>query len=381
MVKFSLQELFDIEKKYNLWDFKLFEYPVWIHCREPLLDTGMYVEKKVAYPTLFKMSKSFLQTMKFLFTQNRYEKVYFLMERAEVLEIYTQDKTDKKILFLNQEQERVFEGDFISSDFFNLLRFISRKVSYLIFYKKYKKIISFFDGIDITDMDPFLKTAFGDALFLKFLSLILSKKNKKYYTGCVVPIGEKFVNALNSYEVQHGVIRKKHIGYVHIPKTKNVLVLYSKLYETILRENGFYGEIIIDNFKKNFFEQKTNREFFIVIYTQPTIVMQKGVDDFFKKYNPTDVYVQKHPKDYFKYDIDEKYFVNQTIPSEVKYPIIYTSTIVENFAMYDRDIYIYDIKYTNNLMESLEVLIKDSNSKIIVKDSLDEIYKEIKERK
>lgn len=303
------------------------------------------------------------------------------MERAEVLEIYTQDKTDKKILFLNQEQERVFEGDFISSDFFNLLRFISRKVSYLIFYKKYKKIISFFDGIDITDMDPFLQTAFGDALFLKFLSLILSKKNKKYYTGCVVPIGEKFVNALNSYEVQHGVIRKKHIGYVHIPKTKNVLVLYSKLYETILRENGFYGEIIIDNFKKNFFEQKTNREFFIVIYTQPTIVMQKGVDDFFKKYNPTDVYVQKHPKDYFKYDIDEKYFVNQTIPSEVKYPIIYTSTIVENFAMYDRDIYIYDIKYTNNLMESLEVLIKDSNSKIIVKDSLDEIYKEIKERK
>jgi len=380
--KFSILGLIELEKRYQLWDYTLFGYPLWIHCREPLLKSAIFAERKIPKIQVSVMFKSFVQTVQFLFSQKKYDNVYFLMERAELLEIYRQDKSSKKLLFLNPEQEKVYEdNNYISSDFFSLLRFISRKIAFMLFWKKYKEAcVAFSCSGDTENLIPYIKVALGDALFLKFLSLILNKKSKKFYTGAVIPMGEKFVNALNSYEVQHGVIHPSHIGYIGLPDVKNSLILYSQRYENILKKNGYIGNLIIHDYKKIFFERKVDRNFFIVIYTQPDEKMQLGINEFFKKYNPKDVFIQKHPKDYYAYNIEEKYFVNTTTPFEVQYPIFFTSSVMENFTTYNKKCYIYDLKYPNlNLIEFLNIFTAGSNSEVIIMESLNEIYHDIKE--
>lgn len=372
----TFDELLNFEIKYKLWEHKLFDYPLWIHCREPLLGTAMMAERKIRRPSLWGMVKSFILTMKFLLTQYRYDKVFFLMERAELLEVYIQEKNPKKILFLNPEQESVYSGDdYVSSNFFSLLRFIGRKTAYLIFYRKYKKLVN---KVEDLSLNGYIKDALGDALFLKFLSLILSKRNEKIYTGAVVPIGEKFVDSLNSIEVQHGVIYSEHIGYIGVPKVKNRLMLYAKRYEEILHQAGYGGRLLIDNYKKSFFEKKSTRDFPVVIYTQPLLEMQQAVEYFFKQYNPKEVFIQKHPKDYFDYDIESKYFVTATTPFEVKYPIMYVSSVMENFTNYDKNCYLYNLNSLDiDIDNFIEIYTQGSLSEVIVKDSLGEIYKEI----
>jgi hypothetical protein len=324
-------------------------------------------------PTLGGMVKSFWQTMKFLLTQKKYDKVFFLMERAELLEIYRQDQSSKKILFLNQEQEKVYhDGDEISSDFLSLIRFICRKISYRIFYKKYRDIAI---TLDIPPINRYIQDAFGDALFLKLLSLILSRKNQKIYTGAVVPIGEKFLNSLNSYEVQHGIIHKTHIGYIGLPKIKNTLILYSDRYKMPMRQWGYKGKLIVNNYKKAFFEKKSLRHFPIVIYTQPTLEMQKAINIFMQTKQPKDVYVQRHPKDYFEYKIDQNLFVSATTPFEVACPIMYVSSIMENFTQYDKTCYIYDLKLKNlNLQDFIDLYTVGTEAKVVIGESLSDIY-------
>jgi len=378
--KLSLEDLVIFEKKHLLWNYKLFKYPLWIHCREPLLKLSILAERKIPNVQIIPMFKSFIYTIKFLFFQKKYDNIYFLMERAELLEIYRQDKSLKKLLFLNAEQEKVYQGsDYISSDFFNLLRYLSRKIAFLLFWKKYREISIKIDKIGYENLIPYIKIAFGDALFLKFLSLVLDKKSKKFYTGAVIPMGEKFVNALNSFEVQHGVIHPEHVGYIKLPEVKNSLILYSQRYENVLRENGYIGNLIVQDYKKSFFEKRVDINFFIVIYTQPTEDMQLGVNAFFLKYKPTDIFIQKHPKDYFDYDIEQKYFVNSTTPFEVQNPILCTSSVIENFTNYDKRCYIYDLKNPSyNLMEFLSIYTMESKSEIVVMDSLNDIYMNIK---
>ena len=379
--KLSFDALAALEKKYALWEYRLFDYPLWIHCREPLLEDGIMADRKMTYPAVLSMLKSFFQTVKFLLSQNQYDTVYFLMERAEILQIYKQENSKRKILFLNREQERAYEEkDYISSDFFNLLRFISRKTAYLIYRKKYRLVMQQLDRIGYGDMlDSYIRTAMGDAFFLKILSFLLRKGTKKFYSGCVIPIGEKFVNRLNSYEVQHGVIYPEHIGYAEIPEVRNTLVLYSERYRGILQQSGYRGKLLVHDFKKSFFERESSRHFPIVIYTQPLRQMQEGINQFLKKYQPKDVYIQKHPKDYFDYDIASRFLVTATTPHEVSCPIVYTSSIVENFALYDRKCYIYDVAHAEfDLMAFLKIYTEGSKAELIVRKSLDEIYDEIK---
>jgi len=373
--RLSFHELVKIEKAHHVWEHKLFGYPIWIHCREPLYN-GMMAERKITYPGVGRMLKSMVDTIKFLITQNRYKHIYFLMERVELLEIYRQDPVSEKILFLNHEQEPVCEGSYIESDFFNLLRFLSRKVSFLIFRKKYRSMIQALQKTGYQkEIEPYIRTAFGDALFLKILSILLHKSPQKFYSGAVIPIGEKFLNVLNSYEVQHGVIYPEHIGYIGIPEVKNRLLLYSDRYQKILKDAGYTGKLIVHEFKKHFLEKGSDRYFPIVIYTQPTLKMQEEINAFFQKYRPDNLYIQRHPKDYFDYDIDSVYFVTATTPREVGYPIIYTSSIVENFTLYHRTCYIYNVKHIEFDIEAfLRIYTEGTRSKMVIRESLEELY-------
>jgi len=378
--KLSFEELIVFEHEYDVWELTLFGYPLWIHCREPLLAGGMMTERKIMRPKSVDMMKSFLKTMKFLFTQKKYDKVFFLMERTELLEIYKREKSANKLLFLNHEQERVYkETDYIGSEFFNLLRFISRKVAYRIFRKKYKESMGYLKNIEFNiKLDKYIKNALGDALFLQFLSLILSRKSQKYYTGSVIPMGEKFLNRLNTYEVQHGVIHSNHVGYIGLPEVKNNLIIYSSRYRALLEKHGYRGPLVLNEYKKTFFEKKTKRHFPIVIYTQPTLEMQEEVSRFMKHHVRKNVFIQRHPKDYYNYDIESYYFVTGTTPSEVGHPIMYISSVIENFTLYDRTCYIFDLDYPSiDLDNFLKIYTVDSRSDIIIMKSLDNIYQKI----
>lgn len=380
MQKLSFEELIVFEHEYDVWELTLFGYPLWIHCREPLLAGGMMAERKIMRPKSIDMMKSFMKTMKFLFTQKKYDKVFFLMERTELLEIYKRERSANKLLFLNHEQERVYEEtDYIGSEFFNLLRFISRKVAYRIFRKKYKKSMGYLKNIEFNiKLDKYIQNALGDALFLQFISLILSRKNQKYYTGSVIPMGEKFLNRLNTYEVQHGVIHSRHVGYIGLPEVKNNLIIYSSRYKTLLEKHGYRGPLVLNEYKKTFFEKKTKRHFPIVIYTQPTLEMQEEVSRFMKHRVPKNVFIQRHPKDYYNYDIESCYFVTGTTPFEVGHPIMYISSVIENFTLYDRTCYIFDLDYPSiDLDNFLKIYTVDSRSDIIIMKSLDNIYQKI----
>jgi len=372
-----MNKLLILEKKYSLWEYKLFGYPLWIHCREPLLSTGIMVERVVKRPTLAKMIKSFIGTMKFLLTQKKYDNVYFLMERAELLEIYKNDKNSNKILFLNHEQEKVMDfGYYVSSDFFNLLRFMSRKIIFLIFWKQYSQLIAKIKQMGLApELHYYIKAGMGDAFFLSFLSLVLSKKSKKIYTGSVIPMGEKFLNKLNSFEVQHGVIHLAHPGYIKIPKVENTLILYHERYVKLLVDSGYEGKLLVQEYKKSFFEKETLRHFPIVIYTQPILKMQQAIRDIMKKRKDGNIYIQKHPKDYFDYELDQQYFITETTPMEVDYPIMYVSSIIENFTLYNKHCYIYDIKYGEiNIKDFLKIYVQHSKSKITIEDNLNKIF-------
>jgi hypothetical protein len=364
---FDINSLIKLEKKHKLWNQTLLGYPLWIHCREQIVIPQNQV-KKIKKPNFFNIVKSFLKTAVFLFKQNKYDNVYFLMEREELLEIYRQDKNKKK-LFLNTNENKFFKNyDFISSEFLNILRFLSRKISYIIFFVKYKKIINKLDIIiPNINVKSNIKNAFGDALFLKFLSLIFTKKNKKFYSGSVIPMGEKFLNSLNSFEVQHGVIHSSHVGYVEVPDVKNTLILYDGRYIDIMLSFKYLGKLSVIEYKKNFLTKHSNRYYSIVIYTQPVQEIQNGVELFFSKNNPSNVYIQRHPNDCFNYSIDSKYFVKSTIPSEVGTPIAYTSSIIENFTLIGRVCKIYDIGINDKLVDFLKVY-GDKNLFIISND-------------
>lgn len=379
MKKYAIDGLIAFEQKHRVWDLRFLGYPIWIHFRERLIDSGVPAERKLRMPPLRVIVKSFFQTAGFLFRQSRYKHVYFLMDRAELLEIYHTDPHTEKILFLNREQEDEYTGsDYISSDFLNLFRFLCRKSAYLLFPFRYKHFTRQFRilGYD-TALYRTTKNAMGDALFLKLLSLLM-KNNKKFYTGAVIPIGEKFLNLLNSHEVQHGVIHPSHVGYIGLPTVKNTLILYARKYETILRKYHYEGPLDVNTYKERFLNRASGRAYPVVIYTQPLQKMQRAIETFFTQCHPVNIYIQKHPRDYFPYAIDAKYFVKGTIPSEVRFPVFYTSSTIENFSMFDRTCYIYDVNEPGIRLEQiLHVYRTGSGSQFIIDRDLHHLLTKI----
>ncbi len=373
----SISALIDLEQRSHLWQEKFFDYPLWIHFREDLIDNGIKADRQIKIPAITTMLKSMYQTLMFmLFTQHTKPKTYFLMERAELLEIYLEDKEINKVLFLNQEQESIYQGEHIRADFLNLLRFLCRKGVYLAFPLAYKRALYYFKETPLTanKIQQNIKNGMGDAFFLKLLSKILRKEYAKYYSGCVIPIGEKFINALNTFEVQHGVIQPSHVGYIGLPQVKNTLILYHSRYKTLLQETHYKGALIVYPYKKTFLEKKTHRYFPIVIYTQPLQAMQEALVEFLENSSEhANIFIQKHPKDYFTYPIKTSHIINSTRPSEVGIPIFYTSSVIENYTLINRTCYIWQINSYINTDEILNIFLMGSTSTLVQESSLSKL--------
>ena len=380
----TIADLSKFEKEHNVWNMKFLEYPLWVHCREGASNQGINIVSVFYRPNLRRIIISTYDSLKFIFSQKRYNKVYFLADRVETVQIYTEDTETKKILFLHQEQkEGTSQLEHIDASFFNIVRYIFRKITYGAFFIRYRSFVRELANIGY-DESRFvkIKNAMGDALFLKCLSFVLRKNVTVFYAGAVVPAGEKFINRLNSCEVQHGVIHSQHVGYVGIPNVKNKLIVYAKRYEKLLRNHDYKGQIEVNTFKQAFLTTASSRNFTSVIYTQPIEAMQKSIKDFFKKEKREGIYIQKHPQDFYNYEIPSVYFAKNTVPSEVDYPVCYTSTIIENFTLLDRECYIYDIQHDNiDLDNFLSLYTEETEAKLFYFYDLESIYKDIKKKK
>jgi len=379
--KYEMSALINVEQSQHVWDETFFGYPLWIHFREDLIKGGIKADRRIKKPSLFQMLKSMRQTLFFLlFEQQRKPKTYFLMERAELLEVYRNDPSENKVLFLNFEQGHGYDGVFISADFFNLIRYISRKCTFVFVYFSYRHSVDFFSNglLDRAVVKTNVQNAMGDAFFLFILSKLLRQDYRKCYSGCIIPIGEKFLNRLNSIEVQHGIIHKEHVGYIGIPSVKNDLMLYHEKYKTILIENGYVGNLFVDSYKKIFFERKSSRYFPIVIYTQPLKEMQDKLKKFLTNYRgEMDIYIQKHPKDYVNYPLDKQYIVHATTPNEVGFPVFYTSSVIENFTLANRNCYIWKLSAVINMDDVLEIFLKGSSSNVYISEDIEVLVKTI----
>jgi len=377
MKQYTLKKLIMFEKENNLWGLSYLDYPIWIYFREDISKASISIKKYLYIPTVKTILKSGYHTIMFLLMQKKYKKVYFLANRVELLEVYKQDKEKDKILFLFNETDIDLDNlDYIDASFLNVIRYLFRKVTYIFsplsYIKFSRKMLSI--GYDKSRFNK-IKIAMGDAAFLKILSFILNSKLKYIYSGAVIPAGERFLNRLNSYEVQHGVIHVNHVGYIGIPEVKNTFIVYSKEDQSLLEREGYKGRIIVDEYKKSFLSEQTDRCFFIVIYTQPIPRLRESIEKFCKSKNPKDICIQKHPRDHYHYDLDEDFFVRDTRPSEVKFPICYSSTIIENFMYIEKDCFIYDIKDSNiELEDVLNVYKKDNNAQMLRYDNLEDIY-------
>lgn len=380
--KYTIETLIEKEKLYKLWEITFFGYPLWVHCRDGLSKGSIHIGFKQNKPKIKDLLISTYKTFKFFVRQKKYKKVYFLADRMELLESYREDNEQKKILFIHFEKikrNRNIDIEYISADFLNVIRFIFRKSVYLFFFKVYKKSLRSCRGLCSNQQ---IKIAMGDALFLRFLSLCFDSHIEKYYAVAVIPPGEKFLNRLNSFEIQHGVIHKNHVGYMGIPEVKNTLIVYHQNYKKLLCNEKYMGKLNLIEYKKTFLQKTSSRIFCAVIYTQPIIGMQKAIESFFTINNPENIWIQRHPKDTYCYNISEKYFVEDTIPNEVDYPICYTSTIIENFLIMGKNCLIYDIEDKEiNIHSVLSVYIQDNSVKLIYFNSLNKIDKYIKEEK
>jgi hypothetical protein len=65
--------------------------------------------------------------------------------------------------------------------------------------------------------------------------------------------------------------------------------------------------------------------------------MQKAVETFMKKQSSKEIYIQKHPKDYAEYPIAQQYIIYSSTPKEVTFPVFFTSSVIENFTLFNRE--------------------------------------------
>lgn len=377
MKKLSFRELCEFEQMNNLWNLKFYGYPIWIHFREDLFANALPADRRLDLPSPCEMIKSAFLSLAFLFNQKKYKHIYMLMDREDLLQIYLKDPIREKILFLNREAASInYTGDYISSDFFNIFRFISRKITWLIFYSKYKKVWKILCGAGVENKyNKNLKVAMGDAFFLYTIKKFFQGDKKIFYSGCIVPIGEKFLNRLNSVEVQHGVIHGSHVGYIGIPKVRNELLLYGNNYLSLLKNFGYQGRISVLEYKEEWLKKTTSREYPIVFYTQPLPRMQMDLNKFLQRHKPSNFFIQRHPKDYFEYEISSRYFVKNTLPNEVKFPVFYNSSVIENFTTIGKTCHIIDYsKNRNDLIEILDIYQHGTESEYQFYNSIEEFY-------
>lgn len=338
------EQLVEFETRHNLWTMSCLDYPIWMNLRPSFVDDVVIVppQSRKIYP--FRIIKSFLKLLMFFVTKPRYDQIFFLACRRDLLEFYRHKRNDRSLLFVNFENDRACdEFPHISCDALNIIRFLCRIVAGRVLGKNKAEIQAKFKKQTNLELSASnVNAALGDAIYYKILQFIFGEKSRKFYSVAVVPLGEKLRNRLNSFEVQHGIISEKNFSYIGVPGIRNTLIVYDKAFEDLLRARAYSGSIVVDEYKKIFLMRSTNRHFPVVIYTQPIEKFQVQIKSYMNSFATDGVFIQKHPRDVFDYDLPSEKFVTDTLPGEVDSPVLFCSSVIEDYLLLQKKVFLYD---------------------------------------
>jgi hypothetical protein len=339
------------------WAIKLNQTPVWYYVR-PFAGGGESLTTIARpYIRLDNLIHSFFSILYFVCVKQFFvESVFFSAARRDCVDFHAAISTSEKCeLFLQYENRSQWESmKNKTCDFLTGLRFLCRIIGRFPTRATKEAIEQLrLSGIDINSkIEALVESCQGDLYFNRLLSLVLRRGLKVYYSCAVVPQSEKFEHLMKSCEVQHGVICQGHMSYSSVPFVKNRIITYHPIYTEILREIGYSGDVSHLNFRTTHLPLRQKCETYdVAIFTQPNCWPTAAVEKLFVdlQLRGFTVRMQKHPRDYCEYKIDPQFFVQGLHPAQIKSGVVFSSTLIEDLLMHDKQVIVFDPAATIDL--------------------------------
>ncbi|WP_063669837.1 hypothetical protein [Aliivibrio fischeri] len=346
--KKTFTELKFDESKLGLWDIKFNEIPVWHFLREDYTVSTNPVPQKLRFPGVVSLIMSIFFIIKYIVLSKK--DLIFILDRQDLRD-FVKIKPDANVLLHSESHKQKYNNVSI----LNVFRFVLRKTCWIFFLKRRARIVNkFIDlGVEKINVKRAVNNLIGDYAYNKSLSLFIGNSRCVYYSGCGPAGIEKYMNAMNSFEIQHGVIHRNHPGYSSVPYVKNGLIVYSKIYKDLLRSLNYGAKIESYNFKTSMVEKKdATIKFDVVIYTQPISFYCEFIDEILTKSKyRNNILIKRHPRDEYDY-IHSAVYVDEVHPSEVRLGVFYTTTVIEDYLGCKRNVVIYMNNKTDYDVES-----------------------------
>ncbi|MDO4693267.1 MAG: hypothetical protein Q4A62_01395 [Eikenella sp.] len=321
----NIKQIIQFEEKNSVWNIFFKHIPVWSYLR------GAFNQQHLPYKPKIKFAWSDIRGL-YTFCSLIWKKnhvVVFISARPDLIE-YTklclQKKfpTEEKIIFYRTE---ILQGN---TFFIESLRFIFRKLFWLLHLNFYKSTILELKIIEKKNKYSQIKDLIGDYYFNYFLSFFLKNSVAVLYSNAVIPRTERYLNLYHSIEIQHGVIHNAHLDYIHSPFIKNKLYCYSKLVQKNLTDWKFSGKVIvIPKIPKK--ESIIKKE--IVIFSTVDQRYSKLIEElsYMMELKGWDFNIKLHPRDLYPYQrsLKEK-FLNEIDPLSVKIPILPDTSLISD---------------------------------------------------
>lgn len=330
--KVDFQNLLEIESTKGLWNIKYKSTPAWHFLRENYTTSTLPVPRRdtLQGPQSAWKSITAIRNLRkrpdlsIAFISNRSE----LRRQIEVIE-----KRQPTVVFCDDEQMSSTHP-VGALNYLRALFYISSPITKPTPYRELShKLIN--QGIATKFARKAARAAISETSYLEFLSKLLGKKRRVFYSGVGVPGIEKYYNLLNSTELQHGIIHKKHPAYAFLGgKVKNSISIYRQHYQTILNEIDFSGKVTLTDISDNLnisTDVDHPNPLGLVIYTQPIPEFQKYIQDLIEA-SPSNLTItlKPHPRDNFSYSLGQNASVSHNIEyKNVRTAVCYTSSVIE----------------------------------------------------
>lgn len=260
------------------------------------------------------------------------QNVIFISARNDLISLLNQEpflSDNKKLIFLREDGH----GQSGNVFFIETIRFIFRQFSPYVFLSVFRDVESQLAELklDIFQHRNNIKSAVGDYYFNKAISFFLKGKNI-YFSICVIPKIERTQALHLTTEIQHGVIHSLHPCYADIPHgVFNIpLMCWGEGWREKIRSSGFRGNLVVGPSPK----LKTTNSYSsnsICFFTTINNEISHRILDTLPKLTGSKVFIQKHPRDYFLYNICAFHNVKMrkgTSPIAYTVPIMHDSTLI-----------------------------------------------------
>lgn len=346
----TLEELIQLEGRYGFWRITLFDYPLWSNIRPHFVANAILlpppikkVQLRAIISGLFDLASL---AIKSIFNRRVFPRVWvFIPNRIDQTEAIKYIVHEEKIVFLTFETDQPTRLTHIRAELFFAIRVFLRIFPsrlFLVF------IISKMRMVEIALNKPIersiLRDAIGDALFCKLLWFIAEALDLKIiYSTTLIPPGAKLEKKLahRLVELQHGIIHPQHFGYVGLPESHQTIIVYNSKYENFLRSIKFSTKIQTIEFKTWRQTKCPHVLFPVVIFTQPNELVQNQISYALKNFSDLPIYLQRHPRDWYYYEIDESRFIQVSKLHEVAFPVLHSTTLIEDFLMAGKQIWLF----------------------------------------